>query len=60
MMVTVGDLINALFLCDKSASVPINIEGHIAWLSEIRVTKFGTVSLSALYIQEDKNEDAEE
>lgn len=51
-MVTVGQLIDALQRCDKTAQVPINMaDGSIVWLSEIRIMN-GAVILIAHTVKE--------
>ena len=53
-MVTVGQLIDALQRCDKSAHIPINMgDGSIAWLTEVRISD-ETVVLAARVVKEAK------
>lgn len=54
-MVTVGQLIEALHRCDKSAPIPINMgDGSVAWLTEIRISN-ETVVLTARVVKDVTN-----
>ena len=56
-MVTVEKLIDALYRCDKSAPVPINLDsGGSAWISDIKILETGTVVLIAHVAKEETNE----